>query len=122
MGTEPGTAVSTEFTPSEVDDLRSLAVTQIERHRKLKLRAAAFGLGMLVLVPVWVIVEYLSVGGWPERLSNNGNPGDWNPWIVWVALGWGFYVLLTAVAIHVRRPTTEAEIQREMEHLRSTMA
>jgi len=66
MGTEPGTAVSTEFTPSEVDDLRSLAVTQIKRHRKLKLRAAAFGLGMLVLVPVWVIVEYLSAAAGPS--------------------------------------------------------
>lgn len=115
--------MSTEIsTPGEVDDLRSLALKQIERHRKLKLRAAAFGLGMLVLVPVWLVVEYLSAGGWPERLSNNGNPGDWNPWIVWVALGWGFYVLMTAVAIHLRRPTTEAEVRREMEHLRSTMA
>lgn len=107
-------------TPSDERDLRSLAIKQVERKRRLKLRAVAFALGMLVLVPAWAIVEYLDSGGWPERLSNNGNLGDWNPWIVWVALAWGFYVLITAVAVHFRRPTTEVEVERELERLRAT--
>ena len=98
-------------------DARALAVREVERRRTLKLRAAAFLLGMLVLVPAWAVIEYLDSGGWAERLSNNGNPGDWNPWMVWVVLGWGFYVGATALAIHFRRPTTEVEIERQLERL-----
>ena len=78
---------------------------------------AVFALGMLVLTPVWAVGEYLSSGGWPERLSPNGNPGDWSPWIIWVALAWGFYVLLSVLVVHLRRPVTDAEVQRELERL-----
>ena len=111
------TVTETE-TPVEESDLRSLALEQIERRRRLNLRASAFILGMLVLTPVWVVTEYMHADGWPRTLSHNDNPGDWSPWIVWVALAWGFYVTLTALAIHFRRPTTEAEIGRELERLR----
>lgn len=97
--------------------LRSVAIEQIERTRRLKLRTATFVLGMLVLTPVWLVTQYLHAGGWPERLSDNGNPGDWNPWIIWVALAWGFYLVVNALAIYFRRPTDDAEIEREMERL-----
>ena len=40
---------------------------------------AVFALGMLVLTPAWAVGEYLSSGGWPQRLSPNGNPGDSEP-------------------------------------------
>ena len=106
--------------PSHTDpDLRALAIRELEREQRLKLRVAAFAIGMLVLLPVWVVIEYLGSGGWPERLSNGGNPGDWSPWIVWVALAWGFYVVMSAVALHLRRPTTEDAIERKLERLRS---
>lgn len=36
---------------------------------------------------------------------------------VWVALAWGFYVVVNALAIYFRRPTDDAEIEREMERL-----
>jgi hypothetical protein len=104
----------------EEDELRSLARTQVERHRRLKLRASAYVAGMMVLTPVWVVTEYLRADGWPDRLSHNDNPGDWSPWIVWVALAWGFYVAVTALAIRFRRPLTEAELQREVEKLRGS--
>ena len=107
---------------AEEDELRSLARKQIERHRRLELRASAYVVGMLVLTVVWVVTEYLRADGWPETLSHNGNPGDWSPWIIWVALAWGFYVLMTAFAIHFRRPTTEAELERELERLRERSA
>ena len=106
--------------PVDIDsELRAIAIREIEREQRLKLRVAAFCIGMLVLVPVWVAIEYLGSGGWPERLSNGGNPGDWSPWIVWVALAWGFYVVMTAVALRLRRPTTEDEIDRKLEQLRA---
>jgi hypothetical protein len=99
-------------------DLHSLALEQVERTRRLKLRMSAFVLGMLVLTPVWLLSEYLRADGWPEQLSNNGKPGDWHPWLIWVALAWGFYVALSALAFYYRRPTTEAEIAREVDRLR----
>jgi hypothetical protein len=115
MSTNADTETTLRANESE---LRSLARTQVERRRKLKLRASAYVVGMLVLTPVWVVTEYLSAGGWPQRLSHGGNPGDWSPWIIWVALAWGFYVIMTALAIYFRRPTTEAELEREFERLR----
>jgi len=102
---------------AEEDELRTLARKQIKRRRRLELRASAYVAGMLVLTAVWAVTEYLRADGWPERLSHNGNPGDWSPWIIWVALVWGFYVAMTALAIHFRRPTTEAEMERELERL-----
>jgi len=91
------------------DALRDWAREQIESQRRLRTRAAVFVLGMLVLTPVWAVGEYLGSGGWPQRLSANGNPGDWSPWIIWVALAWGFYVALTALVIHLRRPPVDDE-------------
>ena len=103
---------------NETDALRAWIREQIESGRRLRLRAAAFALGMLVLTPVWAVSEYLGSRGWPQRLSANGNSGDWSPWIIWVALAWGFYVALTAVVIHLRRPPVDdREIDRELARL-----
>ncbi|MGD0712872.1 MAG: 2TM domain-containing protein [Gaiellaceae bacterium] len=103
--------------PNEKDALREWAKKRVELRRKLRLRIAAFVLGMLVLTPVWAVGEYLSSGGWPQRLSPNDNPGDWSPWIIWVALAWGFYVALSAVVIHFHRPVNDREVERELERL-----
>ena len=99
-------------------NLRSVAIEQMERTRRLKLRVAAFMLGMLVLTPIWLVSEYLRAGGWPAQLSNNGNPGDWHPWLIWVGLGWGFYVAMSALALRLHRPLSEAEIEHEIARLR----
>ena len=100
------------------NDLRSVAIERMERTRRLKLRLAAFVLGMLVLTPVWLVSEYLRAGGWPDQLSNNGNPGDWHPWLIWVGLGWGFYVAISALAFRWHRPMSEAEVEHEIARLR----
>lgn len=102
---------------NETDPLREWARKRVELGRRLKLRVAAFALGMLVLTPVWAVGEYLSSGGWPQRLSPNDNPGDWSPWIIWVALAWGFYVALSAVVIHFHRPVNDRDVERELERL-----
>ena len=103
---------------NESTALRDWAREQIESARRLRLRAAVFALAMLALTPVWAVSEYLHSGGGPQRLSANGNPGDWNPWIIWVALAWGFYVVLTAVVIRLRRPPVDdGEIERALARL-----
>jgi hypothetical protein len=85
----------------------------------LKLHVAAFVLGMVVLTPVWLLVEWQDNGGF-ERWSNNGNPGDWEPWILYVALIWGLVVGIAALKAYFDRPTTEAEVDRAVRRLRSS--
>jgi hypothetical protein len=121
--------VETESTPpaiapderaaEEERELRELAIKQVERVRKFKVNLTAFLVGTFVLSCIWAITEYQNSGGWPERLSDGGNAGDWNPWILYVILGWGFFVALDAIKTYFRRPTTEAEIEREIERMKS---
>jgi hypothetical protein len=84
----------------------------------LKLHVAAFALGMVVLTPVWLLVEWQDNGAF-ERWSDNGNPGDWEPWILYVALIWGLVVGIKTLQAWFDRPTTEAEIDRQVRRLRS---
>jgi hypothetical protein len=115
--------VPRELVPSpatrDEETLRTLATEHLERVRKFKVDLAAYLVGIFVLACIWAITEYQNSGGWPERLSDNGQPGDWNPWILWVILGWGFFVALDAIRTYVHRPTTEAEIEREVERIKS---
>ena len=61
--------------------------SHVERVRKLKLHVAMFAVGMLVLMPVWALIEGQDNGGF-ERWSNNSQPGDWEPWILyWLSRG-----------------------------------
>ena len=111
------TPLGPSLPPPRDEALRSLAIQHLERIRKLKLDFAAFLLGTVMIGAVWAITEYQNSGGWPQRLSDNGGPGDWNPWIIWAVFGWGFLVALDALKTHFRRPTTEAEIEREVSRL-----
>ncbi len=102
------------------EPLRKLALKHLEHVRKLKLYASAYVLGLIVLTPVWIATEYMAADGWPERLSANGNPGDWDPWILWVALVGGFLVAVAALRAYFGRPATEADIEREVERLKAS--
>jgi hypothetical protein len=105
--------------PADEETLRKLAFEQLERIRTLKIRVAAFFLGLVILGPIWVVTEYMNADGWPQRLSDNSQPGDWNPWIIWVALVGAFVVGVSALKVYFGRPTTEAEVKREVERLRT---
>lgn len=102
------------------DELREWARQHVERVRKLKMHVAAYVLGMVVLTPVWALVEWSDNGG-VQRLTFNdeGNPGDWEPWILYVALIWGLVVAIKALKLFFDRPTTEAEIDHEVRRLES---
>ncbi|HET9509238.1 MAG TPA: 2TM domain-containing protein [Gaiellaceae bacterium] len=100
------------------DELRDWARQHLERVRRLKLHVAAFVLGLVVLTPVWALAEWQSNGGF-ERWSDNSQPGDWEPWILYVALVWGLVVAIAALKVYFDRPTSEAEIDRAVERLTS---
>lgn len=104
----------------EEDALRTFAVRHLERVRKFKLYLTAYVLSMLVLTPVWIVTQYETADGWPEHLSSRSRyPGDWDPWIIWVALAGGVIVAIAAYRAYLDRPTTEADIEREIEHLKT---
>jgi hypothetical protein len=66
--------------------------------------AGAWTLGMLVLTPLWALLEWQDNGGF-ARWSDNGRPGDWEPWIVYVGGCWAAGIVLLAVwrRLRVRR-------------------
>jgi hypothetical protein len=105
---------------SSDDELREWARKHVERVRRVKLHVAAFVLGMVVLTPVWALVEWQDNGGLKRfDFSDDGTPGDWEPWILYVALIWGLVVAIMALKAYFDRPTTEAEIDREVKQLMS---
>ena len=50
-------------------------------------------LAMVVLTPLWALIEWQDNGGF-ERFSNNSTPGDWDPWILTVGAVWAFAIVL----------------------------
>ena len=117
MPAETLTGSELEALPPD-DQLREWARKHIKRVRSAKAHVVAFVLGMIVLIPLWIIVEWHSAGGF-ERFSGSGQPGDWDPWILYIAIPWGLCVAFIAAGAHFDRPTTEADIDREIRRLAS---
>lgn len=102
----------------EEDALRKSAVQHLENVRKFKRYLATYVLLMVFLTPTWIITQYETSPGWLKHLSSRSRyPGDWDPWLIWVALFGAFVVALAGYRAHFDRPDTEEEIQREIEHL-----
>ena len=118
--------VASEAVPGIVrsrDDetLRKLALRHLEHVRKFKLYVSVYVLSMLVLTPVWIVTQYETADGWLKHLSSRSRyPGDWDPWIIWVALIGAFLVAIAGFRAYFDRPTTEADVEREVERLKST--
>ncbi len=105
----------------EDDALRKLALRHLEHVRKFKLYASIYVLGMLVLTPVWIVTQYMDADGWPKHLSSRSRyAGDWDPWIIWVALIGAALVAIAGFRAYFGRADTEGEIEREIERLKST--
>jgi H+/Cl- antiporter ClcA len=102
-----------------VDTDRECARRHLERVRRLKLHVAAFVVGMIVLTPVWALTQWQTSGGFERWSTDHSHPGDWEPWILYVALVWGLVVAIVALKVYFDRPTTEAEVDREVRRLRS---
>jgi hypothetical protein len=114
--TTPATA------PIEDADLRLARQRQAKRLRRLKLHAAAWGLGAILLTAAWIVHEWRGNGAF-ERFAHEGNTGDWNPtlWAV-VVLVWGLVVGIMALRVYFERPATAAEVDREAERLQHAIA
>jgi hypothetical protein len=113
------TLTGSEFGASPPDDeLREWARKHIKRVRSAKAHIAAYLLGMIMLIPLWIIVEWQSAGGF-ERFSDGAKPGDWEPWILYIAVPWGLCVAFIALSAYFDRPTTEADVDREVRRLAS---
>jgi hypothetical protein len=61
----------------------------------------------------------MNADGWPDRFSDSGEPGAWNPWIFWVFLIWGGILVIRASERTSGGPPTEPEIDRKIERLRT---
>jgi len=103
---------------AEGDGLRSLGVAEVERRRRVSFHLGAFLLGLVFLGGPWVAINYMKAGGWPERLSDKGRAGDWDPTILLVLIVWALILAIHALGAYSRRPTTEVEIQRATARLK----
>ena len=114
--TTPATA------PIEEAERHAARERQARRARRLKLHAAAWGLGTILLTAAWIVHEWQASGAF-ARFAHEGNTGDWNPtlWAVAV-LVWGLVVGIMALRVHFERPATTAEVDREAEQLQRTIA
>lgn len=105
----------------EDDALRKLALRHLEHVRKFKLYLFVYVLSMIVLTPVWIVTQYETADGWLKHLSTRSRyPGDWDPWIIWVALVGAALVATAGFRAYFNRAETEGEIEREVERLKST--
>lgn len=80
---------------------------RLERVGRLKFHVAAWVLGMIVLTPLWALIEWQDNGGF-ERWSGDGRPGDWEPSIFYVAGFWALGIAILALWTSVARPAREA--------------
>ena len=92
-------------------------VEQLERIGRLKFHIAAWVLGMLVLTPLWALIEWQDNGGF-ERFSNNSQPGNWEPWILYIGGIWAAVIAVFTVHAYITRPTgeTDREVRRPRPH------
>ena len=105
----------------EDEALRKLALRHLEHVRKFKFYLFVYVLSMIVLTPVWIVTQYETADGWLKHLSTRSRyPGDWDPWIIWVALVGAVLVAIAGYRAYFSRADTEGEIEREVERLKST--
>ena len=110
---------SASGTPEE-SELRTQAIAEVARRRRLKFHLGAFLLGLIFLGGPWVAINYMNAGGWPERLSDRGRPGDWNPTVLTVLIVWALLLAIHGLGTYSRRPATEAEVRRAAGRLRQS--
>lgn len=92
--------VDREAGPAAPDEAaRRLALRRLEDVRRIRFHAAAWVLGVLVLTPLWALIEWQDNGDF-ERFSGNDQPGSWDPWIVTAAAIWAGSVALLALWLH----------------------
>jgi hypothetical protein len=85
----------------ESTDIREQARKRLEQKRDFKTHVFIYVLVNAALVAIWAIAT-------PDALF----------WPIFVILGWGIGVLGNAWDVYIRKPVTDAEIEREAQRLR----
>ena len=69
---------------------------------RLKFHVAAWVLGMLVLTPLWALIEWQDNGDF-ERFSTSSQPGNWEPWILYIGGIWAAVIAVIAAHAYSQR-------------------
>ena len=106
--------------PAEDEAVRTLAQRHLEHVRKFRLYVFVYLLSMVVLTPTWIISQYETSPGWLKHLSSRSRyPGDWDPWLIWVALVGVVIVAIAGYRVYTDRTDGPAELEREVERLKA---
>jgi sterol desaturase/sphingolipid hydroxylase (fatty acid hydroxylase superfamily) len=102
------------------EQVRKLAVEQIERKRRFHMRAFSAGALAVMLVIIWASTEYNNAGGWPSSgfSQSSSIPHKWNSWIIYPIIALALGVVIDWWHTYRHRPITEDQIRREMDRLR----
>ena len=105
--------------PGVDEQLRQVAIEQIERTRRFQMRAVLYAAATVVVVVVWAISEYNNAGGWPSDgfSQSSGSPHVWNIWIVYPALTLALALTIDAWNTYGKRKVSESEIRREIDRI-----
>ena len=116
---EKPVAVDLRLVAADEQQVRELAVKQIERKRRFQMRAFGVAIVGVFLVVVWAIGEYHNAGGWPTSgfSQSSGIHHVWNSWIVYPVVALAVGVAIDAWNTYRRMPVSESEIRREMDRL-----
>ena len=117
--------------PQKGDSVRALAAERIYRVRRFKLHAIVFAVGLPLLGAFWVLTEYVEEDTWPSRFASDPDvAGTWDPWFFFAAGIWFIALVIHGlrtylgprvgpIGRYIRRPISEAELDREIERERS---
>ena len=87
------------------DELRDGVRWRLEGVRRLKFHVAAWALGMIVLTPINLLIEWQDNGAF-ERWSTNSQPGSWDPWVLVIGGIWALAIAVLAAPLYYCRPKT----------------
>ena len=93
-------ALQVHFERPVTDAVDPDARTRLEHLGRLKFHVAAWALGLLVVTPLWALIEWQDNGGF-ERWSDKGQQGSWEPWILYVGGIWALVVAALALRTYV---------------------
>jgi hypothetical protein len=97
------TQLADEVMATSSEGLREQALRSLKKRRDFHTHAFVYLTFNVLVWGIWAIIGATS--------------GGWFPWPLWVTLGWGIALVFNAWDVYVRRPITEAELQREIERL-----
>ena len=95
--------VRDEVVASSPEALREQALERLKKRRDLHAHMIVYLLVNLAIWGVWLVVA--------------SHSHSWWPWPIFLTLFWGIGLAMNAWDVYFRRPITEAELRREIEHL-----